>query len=253
MNIKSIAPKIQINSSKKELLNQFLLSLIATTISIVLTFGTAIWLDNNKKEEAKHEMVMMIIYDLSNTLKEVEEADALIQEGFEQQLAIAASPQLLEQDPTIIFSFTPQIEYTETVERIFSSNIETINTLGNVLFAENVSDLYQLRKQYKEVICDVFTNEIKELDGIYGYEQVVNIPYYHRKFMSKIFLNRMKEKFLQCQQMMNVSDEDLEIYRQKRQDMELTAEQDSIRRTLFNQCDKDKQLLIEAIQKGKQQ
>ena len=241
MNIKSIAPKIQINSSKKELLNQFLLSLIATTISIVLTFGTAIWLDNNKKEEAKHEMVMMIIYDLSNTLKEVEEADALIQEGFEQQ------------DPTIIFSFTPQIEYTETVERIFSSNIETINTLGNVLFAENVSDLYQLRKQYKEVICDVFTNEIKELDGIYGYEQVINIPYYHRKLMSKIILNRMKEKFLQCQQMMNVSDEDLEIYRQKRQDMELTAEQDSIRRTLFNQCDKDKQLLIEAIQKGKQQ
>ena len=38
-------------------LKQFMLSLVATTISIVLTFGTAAVIDHKKKEAEKHGMV----------------------------------------------------------------------------------------------------------------------------------------------------------------------------------------------------
>ena len=49
MNVKVHIPK---NMKRGETMKQFLLSLVATTISIVLTFGTAAWLDERKKNEA---------------------------------------------------------------------------------------------------------------------------------------------------------------------------------------------------------
>lgn len=41
-------------------LKQFLLSLLATTVSIALTFGTAAIIDYNKKQKEKREIVMMV-------------------------------------------------------------------------------------------------------------------------------------------------------------------------------------------------
>ena len=66
MNVKLHTPKSLKAGSGNATLKQFLLSLVATTISIVLTFGTAGWLDSRKKEAAKHEMVMTILYDISS-------------------------------------------------------------------------------------------------------------------------------------------------------------------------------------------
>ena len=44
-------------------MKQFLLSIVATSISIALTFGTAAILDYNKKQKEKREIVMMVMYD----------------------------------------------------------------------------------------------------------------------------------------------------------------------------------------------
>ena len=41
-------------------LKQFLLSLLATIVSIALTFGTAAIIDYNKKQKEKREIVMMV-------------------------------------------------------------------------------------------------------------------------------------------------------------------------------------------------
>ena len=146
-------------------LKQFLLSLVATTISIVLTFGTAAWLDGKKKEEARREMVMMILYDLASSIERAEQCDSQLREGFKLQLAVAENPKLLSENPFLFVKTTPYVNYTETVERIFSTNIETINTLGNVLFAENVSDIYRLRRQYKQDISDKYMAEFELADA----------------------------------------------------------------------------------------
>lgn len=53
MNIKLHTPKSLKTGSGMGTLKQFLLSLIATTVSIVLTFGTAAIIDNNKKQKEK--------------------------------------------------------------------------------------------------------------------------------------------------------------------------------------------------------
>lgn len=242
------------SDTSKATLNQFLLSLVATTISIVLTFGTAAWLDNRKKEAAKREMVMMILYDLSETLEQVETADSLIHAGFEKQLDVAANPKLIEQNPFIFVSMIPRIEYTETVERIFSSNIETINTLGNVFFAETVSDLYRLRKEYKEEICDKFINDFEKNSGYSSYSQVITIDYPNDyTYMSRLLLKKMKHNFKQCQQMMDVSNADLETYCQNRKIKESDPESESSLDTLSGELFNNIQRLKEAIEKGKNQ
>ena len=63
-------------------MKQFLLSLIATTISIILTFGTSLWLENRKTEKEKREIVMMVMHDISHSIDEMENADSLLRAGF---------------------------------------------------------------------------------------------------------------------------------------------------------------------------
>ena len=63
------------NIRNSDTMKQFLLSLIATTISIILTFGTSAIIENRHREAAKREMVMMIIYDFDKTIEQVQYAD----------------------------------------------------------------------------------------------------------------------------------------------------------------------------------
>ena len=58
MNIKLHTPKSLKTGSGMATLKQFLLSLLATTVSIVLTFGTAAIIDNNKKKKGARTVVL---------------------------------------------------------------------------------------------------------------------------------------------------------------------------------------------------
>ena len=251
MNVKVHTPQ---NLKMGSTMKQFILSLVATTISIVLTFGTAAWLEGKKKEEAKREMVMMILYDLAGSIEQAEHCDSLLREGFALQLAVAEKPVLLDENPFLFVKSAPYINYTETVERIFSTNIETINTLGNVLFAENVSDIYRLRRQYKQEICDKYMAEFEKAEGFKRYEQVMNITYSSDYiYMSGILLSEMREKLAQCRQMMDVSDADLATYRQKREELSQASAADSIQNALLEEVGQNHQRLKEAREKGKKQ
>lgn len=73
-------------------MKDFLLSLLATTISIALTFGTAAVIDNNKEQNEKREIVMMVMYDMYNSLKSIEKADSMIRLSMELQLQMTEAP-----------------------------------------------------------------------------------------------------------------------------------------------------------------
>lgn len=64
---------------------QFLLTLLATTFSILLTFGTSAVIDKRHKEAAKKEMVMMILYDFDKTIDQVQHADSIFWQAFKAQ------------------------------------------------------------------------------------------------------------------------------------------------------------------------
>ncbi len=82
---------------------QFLLTLLATTFSIILTFGTSAIIDRRHKEAAKKEMVMMIIYDFDKTIEQLEDVSSAFQKAKRDQQELAFHPEYLD---SLRFQFT---------------------------------------------------------------------------------------------------------------------------------------------------
>lgn len=194
----------------------FLLSLLATTISIVLTFGITAIINHKNERKEKRELVMMVMYDMSNSLQEIESVNSNLRESFDLQIQIAEDTSLFDYTTYLqLFSMVPMLNYNETVEHIFSSSIESINTIGNVLFVENVSEFYNLRRLYQTMICDS-----SKYGSFKTLESVLDNDYSQFIFPSEMLYQRMKRSFVQCQQMMNISDEEIETYRKQREEMD---------------------------------
>lgn len=220
MNIKLHTPKSLKLGSGMGSMKQFLLSLLATTVSIILTFGTAAIVDHNKKKNEKHEIVMMVMYDLYNSLKMVEKADSNILQSMKLQQQIAEDTTKFQSLRFQIPKYIPTADYTETTQQIISSNIETINTVGNVLFTEMVAEFYQLRKQYKTVVCDSLTNNIIKNSPFLNAGSTITFNYSWEALMSCNILADMRYLFAECKKLMDVSDEELEVYVKKRQQID---------------------------------
>lgn len=248
MNIKLHTPKTLKAGSGIATLKQFVLSMVATTISIILTFGTAAWLDNRKKEGAKREMVMTILYDINSSIEMMEKTDSLLRDGFEQQIKVIENPNLMKENPFMFISMAPDMQYSESVENIFSSNIETIHIIGNILFSENVSQIYNLRKKYREEVVETLRKDflnpaISTYEGVLGMDFATNIS------ISSTFLAEVKERMAVCKQMMNISDEELQAYSKKRSELFDEAKSDSINKVLNDETIQHLMRLKEAKEK----
>ena len=238
MNIKLHTPKTLKNGSGMGSMKQFMLSLLATTVSIVLTFGTAAVIDSNKKQKEKREIVMMVMYDMYNSLQSVQRADSMIRESMELQLQIAKDTSKFNTLKFNMIHKVPRIEFTETTERIFSTSIETINTVGNVLFTENVAEFYQARKLYKAVICDSINNRMVCNMPFVSLKGTLDFDYSYEFIVSGEIRMSMQNLFAQCKRMMDVNDEEIEAYRLERKQLQEesadeSAKEDSIAKKIL--------------------
>lgn len=233
MNIKLHTPKSLKTGSGMASMKQFLLSLLATTISIALTFGTAAIIDYNKKQREKREIVMMVLYDMYNTLQSVERVDSMIHQAMDYQLQLAEDTTRINELKYHILHLSPWVDYTETTEHIFSSSIESINTVGSVLFTENVAKFYHDRKAYKTTVCDSLINSFAQNETIHHVESILDFEYYYFAIISSSTLLEMQHLYGQCKQMMKVSDEQIKAYKKQKLKMDksmsdIKAEDDSI-------------------------
>jgi hypothetical protein len=64
MDAKFKTPKFVTNTGSSSFVRELLTTVLATTISIALTFGTAAIIDFYKKQSEKQEIVMMVMYDM---------------------------------------------------------------------------------------------------------------------------------------------------------------------------------------------
>ena len=115
------------------------MTLAATTVSIVLTFGTSAIIDHKKKNAAKREMVLMIMYDMKKAISDIEVCEKNVKEFFDIQVDLVAHPEKFDDGYYGLLASIPIFEYPTTTENIFKSNIETVNTIGNILFVETVT------------------------------------------------------------------------------------------------------------------
>ena len=202
---------------KNSTLNDFLMMLAATTISIVLTFGTSAVIDRKKQNAEKREMVMMIMYDMRESLKELEQSDKDIAAFFDAQVEAVAHPKKFYSYYPELALHIPVLEYTTTTETIFRSNIETIQTIGDILFVETVSSFYDLRERYKKEVVDGFYRVAQKAIEDYNVLRDFDSDFY--PFTSAAFLRLMKGDFEQCKVMMKVTDKDLDIFSIQQQEI----------------------------------
>lgn len=217
MNIKLHTPKSLQSGSGISSAKQFLLSLIATTVSIILTFGTAGLIDHFKKEAEKKEMVMMVISDFDRTIDLVQKADTVLRESRRLQMEIVKNPELYD---SLKYSFVPVAtlmveEFSETTEKIFSTSIETFNTIGNVNFVNDVSSFYLARRNYKDILIEGLREDIEKKPIIQSLKALLNIDFPNYVYTNWTFLDELKRYRDKCMHMMNVSEEDLIKFNQK--------------------------------------
>ena len=218
MNIKLHTPKSLKNGSGMASWKQFLLSLLATTVSIVLTFGTAAIIDNNKKEKEKNEIVMMVMYDMYNTLQTIQEVDSNIREAIQLQRELAEDTTKFDMKMKVRMSLLlPINDFTKTTERIFSTSIETINTVGNVFFTENVADFYQGREYYEKMVCDSAMHIFQNNPPFLTAKSTLEFSFIDYAVIGNEFFFSMQQLFSQCKEMMDVSDEEIETYQKERE------------------------------------
>ena len=218
MNDKPKTQKTPKSDGGSSAMKQFMLSLLATTISIALTFGTSAIIENNKKKSEKREIVMMVMYDLYTSLKMVQQADSNLFELLKLQRDIAEDTTLYEQKKYDFIRLMPKVEYTNTTEKIFSSSIETINTVGNVLFTENVAEFYYNRNLYKQSVSDsVFTIYLKkDINILKNLKDALQVELTGHILLSQSIYSEMKNRYEECKLLMNVTDKEIEVYRKKK-------------------------------------
>ena len=230
---------------------QFLLSILATTVSIALTFGTAAVIDYNKKQKEKREIVMMVMYDMYNSLKSVEIADSNIRKSLAIQLAMAEDSARYDSIKYQLVNTIPRLDYTETTERIFSSNIETISTVGNVPFTETVAAFYLKRRLYKTEVCDSIYNEIGKAAPFSSIGNAVSIDYFLYGLVSCGYLGDMQHQFAVCKQIMDVTDEEIEAYRKEREKVERSLPDiEKAKETVVNEINQLNKRLQKALKKN---
>lgn len=159
MIVKFRMPKVQLNFIKNSMLKELLMTFIATTLSIVLTFGTAHYVDEKNKKDLGRQTAMMVIHDMDNTIellkkfaKEEEQANELsryIIEHFDMIDSI---------DTDTIWDFTNYLTYDtnedhiykfdESSEKVFLSSQESWKNIDNAVFIDAVQDFYSQRHDY---------------------------------------------------------------------------------------------------------
>ena len=195
---------------------RFLMSLLATTVSIVLTFGTTAIVDRKKQRAEKREMVLMVMYDMRESLQECEQCQENMDTFCDLQVDMVAHPEKFSASATNLLVNIPVLHYTTTTENIFKSNIETISTIGNILFVETVSNFYVFRDRYKNDVADAFQGytSIQNYEGLSEFDA----PYY--AYMGGMYYQIMKQDFEECMALMKVSEEDLDVFSKERKRVE---------------------------------
>ena len=206
-------PKVKGN---KDFWRGLITSILGITISIALTFGTAAIIDHYNKQREKREIVMMVMYDMYNSLQSVQKTDSMLYQAMQIQWQIAQDTTRFDVLRFQLASHIPTAGFTETTEQIFSSSIETINTVGNVLFTENVADFYQARNNFKTMICESIGNDFATESPIYSLKRTLDFDFCGYAIFCNGLLVNMQHLFAQCQQITGVTNEEIKAYYDER-------------------------------------
>lgn len=142
------------NMEGKTWLQELLMTILATSISIVLTFGTAALIDKRHQTKNRKQAAMMVISDIYSIIDNMKRADSL---AFRPNQSLLAQFETIPRDSVLLLNtdeaalpyFNAMVQewiYTrdKTAENIFSRDISTWHDVGNFKFIKNVGLCYSI-------------------------------------------------------------------------------------------------------------
>ncbi|MBQ1485392.1 MAG: hypothetical protein IIZ44_02920 [Muribaculaceae bacterium] len=255
MNVKLHTPKSLKAGSGLSSAKQFFLSIVATSISIALTFGTAAFLDHQKKASDKKEMVMMIINDFDQSIELLQKADTLLHKASARQQELAVHPELFDSQNKdildVISLMINGLEFPETAEKIFTSNIESFSTIGDVNFINEVSSFYISRHKYKDLVQQWIKDDIEGKAILSSLQSLFNVSFPEYYFLNWSFLQEMKDTRDRCMSMMNVSEKELAEFSQQHMVKHISPEREAYLQKMREEMIQDQMRMMEAQEKYK--
>lgn len=163
MNVKFRMPKLWGNYKFSGIFKELVLSTIATSISIILTFGTAHYFEQKQKKADARLMAMMVIYDMDNTARQLREAGeynvnqawyaSYVWENF-ARLDSIEEDMMKPAVSYIVQESSAQRDYPldDASEKIFLSSQDSWKNINNPGFIDAVQHFYVERHQFFDYI-----------------------------------------------------------------------------------------------------
>ena len=160
MNVKFKMPKLS-NLLKKSWASELLMTFLGTTISIVLTFGTATWVEHRQQMKNRRQTAMMVISNINVFGENMRYIDSTLVKWSSTLRYIAELPRdsvlnLSTDDANAFLSAmfgAMLLQRDKTAENIFTSDISTWRDVGNLRFISGVGECYSfindIEKNYR--------------------------------------------------------------------------------------------------------
>lgn len=147
-------PKFEHDLKGKGWLKELLMTTLATTISIVLTFGTAAILERKQQEDNRRQITLMVISDIYDFARVMERTDtALLIPWKESLLEMKAMPRdslIMLDDEEVLQNYWnalgqgAMLPRDHTAQNLFSSDISIWRDVDNYNFVKFVGKCYYL-------------------------------------------------------------------------------------------------------------
>lgn len=160
MNVKFRMPKLGRDMTVKGGIKELLMTFLGTTISIVLTFGTAAWIEKKEAEESRRLLAMTIVSDIDQSLEVINNRLKYEDECRGISYYLMWNCHRLEEigsDSITAFlnyvlgsGFPRELEMETSNEHIFNSSQDSWRTLSDKKFLKNVQDFYNARSYMEQ-------------------------------------------------------------------------------------------------------
>lgn len=202
MNVKFRMPRFFSNAKTSGMFKELLMTFIATTLSIVLTFGTAHWLDERAEEKARKILAMTVIYDIDESIEVIKRLIHNEEDGCRISRYLIENIDSLDNFPfdTLIVlyeyttngSYNTNTEFNKSNENVFSSSQESWSTLKDRTFISNVQNFYHIRAALEKVMKE----------WVYFQKPVTDEELY-RYMMSSTEINTKQGFLTMCRELLN--------------------------------------------------
>lgn len=161
MNVKFKMPKFERKLAGGGMVKELLMTILATTISIVLTFGTAYFVEQRNAEQAQRQTAMMLIHDIDESAAIL---DAMAEGEEKQKSAIQYVIDHFDQIDSLPMDtlytavtmlgimFIDGNYFDDSKEKIFNSSQETWKNLDDVPFVDNMESFYESRRRIENMM-----------------------------------------------------------------------------------------------------